>query len=764
MPRFELPPPNGDRRVIRSEPAGRMADPAPFVEGAEQERPTANGGETNYWKVFRRRKLSIIAAALAGLAAAVLVTLPQTPEYRAKMVLEIQPINDNFLNMRDVNPVAPGMQFSPEYEMQTDVKVLTNTALIDRVVRKLNVDSRPLLASGAHRAEALKKLLHLPVRERQPLAKRILSDAESALNVRALTNTRLIEVTYDSTDPQFAADFANALGQEFIEQNLEARWQTTQHTEDWLNRQMQELRVKLTKSEDQLQSYARASGLLFTDEKDNVADEKLKQLQTAYSEAQADRVAKQSRYELAASASADSVPEVLDDKTLQSYQVKLTDLRREMAELSSTMTPAHPRVEKVKAQIEALETASNKERGDILRRIRNEYEAARRRERLLADEYDGHVRLMSAQAAKVSHYNLLRREVDSTRQLYESLLQRVKEAGVASALRASNVRIVEPASPPTAPYRPKLPLNAAFGLVGGLAAGFGLAIMRERSARSILEPGDAQQFLNVCELGVIPSFDTEKSLHRILSPAPKPGKVLTLLPGSDPVTAKAARGASVLADSFQATLTSILFSGENGARPGVLVISSANPGEGKTTVACNLAVALAGINLRVLLIDGDFRKPKIHTMFDVENTAGFADVLADQSTVLLDSAIRRTNVTNLHVLPSGPASSPNTLYSPRLAEMIQAARDQFDIVLIDTPPMLQMPDARVLGRYADGVVLVVRSDQTTQDAAVLACERFLDDGTRVLGAILNDWNPKRSNFYAYTESYDRYTHYYRKEA
>ena len=426
---------------------------------------------------------------------------------------------------------------------------------------------------------------------------KILTLVARNLKISTEPNTRLVEIRYDSTDPQLAADFVNTLTAEFVQQNIESHWKTTQQTGEWLTRQMEDVRIKLEKSEDELQSYAQASGLLFTSEKDNVAEEKLRQLQEELSKAQADRVASQSKYELVSTASPESLPEVLDDATLKEYQVKLTDLRRQLAEISSSLTPAHPAVKKVQAQVTTLELALDKERTNVIQRIRNEFESAQRREHLLAANYASQARLMSEQAAKVTHYNILKREVDTNRQLYDSMLQNVQQAGMTSALGASNIRVVDSAEAPTRPYKPSVVLNSALGLLAGAFFGIVFVVVQERADRTIHGPGDTTIYLDVPELGAIPSakagrnrlfayYQNGKALENKKSENGKPSQVELITSNKKP---------SLIADSFRATLTSILYSGENGDRPRVIVITSANPGEGKTTVASNLALALAEI-------------------------------------------------------------------------------------------------------------------------------------------------------------------------
>jgi capsular exopolysaccharide synthesis family protein len=706
-------------------------DLAVQTPGAGEPPQELGRGPSGYWQTVGRHKGSVLLSAFLGVLGACLYTFPQTPLYRARAILEWQGLNENFLNMRDVNPMTDaGNAYNPEYDIQTQVRILVSRSLTDRVAAKLDLDHRPLVVNRGRLASWSRSL---GITHADPTAEReaALETAAKNLSVRAQPSTRLIMISCDSTDSRLAADFVNTLVQEYTEQNLESRWKATQKTGDWLGRQMEDVKIKLEKSDESLQDYARASGLLFTSEKDNVAEERLRQLQEELSKAQADRVTKQSRFETASSAAPDSLAEVLDDGTLRDYQSKLTELRRQLAELSPSFTPQYPRVKRVEAQVAALEGSLEKERSNIVRRIRNDFEEARRREQLLEADYAGQARLVSEQAEKVTHYQTLKREVDINRQLYESMLQRVKEAGVASALRASNVRVVDPARPPKAPYRPDIAMNSLAGMLMGLLAGAAVVVIRDRGDRSLREPGDAQLYLNVPELGVIPNLQTGR-LSRF-----RPGAAV-----KDLALATWEPHPSDGAEYFRAVLASVLFAGQ----PRVIALSSPNPGEGKTTVAANLAIALAETHQRVLLIDGDLRAPGLHEVFGLDNSIGLATILrGDTSACAPDSLLKATRIPGLHVLPSGcsPESAPALLHSPHFAEFLEAARPQFDTILIDTPPVLPMPDARVFGRLAGAVILVVRANKTSRDTAALACRRFIEDGTPVLGTILNECGAAR---------------------
>jgi len=329
--------------------------------------------------------------------------------------------------------------------------------------------------------------------------------------VRASGDTRIVKIVCDSTDPGIAAQFANTLADEFVQQSLESRWNATQRIEEWLSRQLEDLLIKLEKSEEKLQRYARASGLMFTSEQHSVAEERLRQLQVALSEAGADRAAKQSRYELGTTSSPESLPEILDHGPLRDYQLKLTDLRRQLAELRSTYTDSHYKVLQVRAQLQELETAMKNERSHIVERIRNEYDSAVRRESLIEGDYANQAELVAQQAGKSIQYNIYKREVDTNRQIYENLLQKVKEAGVASAMKVNNVRLVDPALSPEAPYRPNHPLNTAVGLLFGIFFGVASVIVRERMNHTFKQPGDVAACLKVSELGVVPASSAESS-------------------------------------------------------------------------------------------------------------------------------------------------------------------------------------------------------------------------------------------------------------
>jgi polysaccharide biosynthesis transport protein len=380
-------------------------------------------GLIEYWRILNRRKGTVILIAFVGLALGVLVTLPQTPVYQAKAVLEVQNVNDNFMNMKESSPEA--QSYNALTDIQTQIKILQSETLKERTVAKLKLTGPEDLKPQQSRPSAWRKALNLPEPEPVDAQEALLKGMAANMKIRAAGQTRIIEVTVDSTDRELAASFANTLTNEFIDQNMEARWKMSQRTGDWLSRQLDDMRIKLERSEDALQRYAREAGLLFMgntgNDRDsartNISEEKLRQVQQSLSTATTERVSKQSRYEMAASSPPEALPDVLNDSTLRDYQQNLTDLRRQLAEASSTYTAEYPKVKRLQAQVETVEAAQERERDAIINRIKNEYNEAVRREKLLTADYMNQARTVTGEGEKSIHYNILKREVDSNRQL-----------------------------------------------------------------------------------------------------------------------------------------------------------------------------------------------------------------------------------------------------------------------------------------------------------------------------------------------------------
>lgn len=757
--------------------------PARRVPASGNEELTSRG-PLAYWRVFLRWRWTVILSAIAGIGAGLMVTLLQPRLYEARASLEIQDLNENFLNMKQVLPINETGTSGALNDLQTQIKILQSESVLDAVLAKmpsLETESPPQTASSA--SSGPKSLLGLAFSSSEFLGaetKRL----RDTLKVRAIGQTRVIELTADSRSARLAADFLNQLCTEYIDQNMKARWEMSQRTSQSLARMLEETRVKLRESENALQSYARTSGLIFTSEKKNVAEEKLSQLQVELSKAEASRITAQSRYDMA-KGRGDGLPDELSRGAVREYEAKLTELRRQRAELGTTYTSDYNKVKRLDAQIASLEAAIQAEEQDIVRRIENEYQGAVRRETLLASSYARQSAVVSDVAKRAIQYNILEHELEGSRQLYDEMLKQVKEATVASAIRASNIRVLDQALPPKQPHTPQPVLNCALGLLVGLSVGMLFGFARESADSSLRDPGEGFQYLGLAELGAVLHDGNGSGLLRSFQPESLPGAVnpqniLGATESDRPGKSEQVRSLerlwpqlcglddnpvseSLLSfESCRAVVTSLLCQ-SNGTMPRLLVVTSPGPGEGKTTVLANLGVTLAAMGRRVLLVDGDVRRPHLHKLFGMYNDRGLSTLL--QAGLLqagrdepLGAFVQSTPVPGLSVLTSGPSPAcVNRLHSPEFLQLLRRLKEDYEFVLIDTPPVLQIADARVIGRLTDGVILVVRAGRTAKEAAAAAFQRLVDDDTHVLGLILNDWNPKLSPHGYYADYSREYT-------
>jgi len=712
-----------------------------------------------YWNALTRHKVAVLTTALCGIFVAFVVSLFQTPVYLSGTTLEFQAQESQQAPFEGISYLNT---FDP-YLLQTQAQLLRSGMLQGRVYEKLlqkGADAKPL--SKAQEASlsvpnplgSVHDWLGLP--STTPGREAAIAHAMATLKISPVKDTRIVQITTESTLPEVAADYVNTLTQEFIQQNLDERWSLYQTTSTWLTRAQEDLKAKLEESEKQLLAYASASGLVVTSKDENIAEQKLIQVQAEVSRAQADRIARESVYRTAMAQPAESLAEVLDQGPMAQYQAKLADLRRELADSSTSLTPAHPKVKRLEAQIEALESAKSRESSNILNRMRTDYESALHRERQLLADLASQSKVLSDQDQKLIRYKMLQREADTYRKLYETTLQKGKEASVASALRPVSARIVDSARTPKGPSSPNLLRNLVMGLIGGCGIGVALVLFRDHTDASIRVPGSIPLYLNLRELGVIPSATADPDLP-VLSTGAR--KAVKALPSRGLIDRQAVaspervelatwnRKASVLAESFRATLMSILASGNNEGDRQVILVTSPAPQEGKSTVITNLAIALAEIDQRVLLVDADLRRPRLHTILNQANTWGLSDLLRETvpcEAYPPEALSRKTHIPRLSFLPSGPGSAnvSRLLYSARMVTLLERLRNEFDAVLIDTPPVLRVADARILSRLVDAVVLVFRAGCTTRETAAMAVNIFDQDGVPVLGTVLNDWDPR----------------------
>lgn len=736
----------------------------------------------DYLQAFLQHKWLVASFLLAGCVIGLATAVPQPLTYPAETTLEIQGLNESFMNLNQVDPTAAaGIYSASAANINTQIEILNSGSLRQRVVERLERELIPTMPPAGDGLAAVfngvRRTLRLGPQSPIDAIREGIRTAALSRRARVQEGTRILRINCESTIPEVGSEFLNVMVAEYMEQGLENRARSARNTNQWLDNQLQEQKNKLEETETRLKDFvARAGiqGLSQSDQPTTLASTKLAQLQQELATIQAERIARQSRYEIAVSKGPEALPEVMGGSMLPQHQANLLTLDRELAQLRLTFTSAHPKVRNVQAQIDEVKRSLEQERRQVLERLRNDLDAARRREQLLSNSFATETGTIQSQADKTLQYNLLKREVDSNRQIYNNILQQVNQAGIATAVPTQNVRVVDSPSPGSTPVLRHVYIGGGLGLMTGLLLGCILAVVLHQSEQRFYKPGELNAVLRVPELGVIPSntiFEKPSPIRRLatrLHFVRRDDAGLLRSTGSEQESGPARvelityeQRPSLVAESFRAVLTSILFAPQH-LQPRAITITSANPQDGKSTVASNLAIALADMGRRVLLVDCDLRKPRQHSVFTVDNTWGLSDILTEDTPVMtypLEALARQTQVQGLMVVTSGAPleSATNYIHSARFRELLERFRGEFDYVLIDTPPMMLVPDARVVGQWSDGVILVLRAAQTLQSDALVIARRLREDGTTIIGTILNQWVPPglgKKNFKKYYRYYN----------
>ncbi len=733
-------------------PEGRNSGRSTAIElsrpgGSNRPQPEAT---VNYAALLRRHRTAIALIMGGALLLSVLYTLVAHKVYMSQVILEVTGINQDFMNSKEVDPT--NNQITGDEYIETQTKLLKSPPVVQRTAVVMGPKVPGAIAANQGIFGTIRGWVgDSPAAtnaEGEAVVFNMLEDAK----VKVDGTSDLITVTVLGPEAQLTADTANTLVDQFTQQAQDARGYASGNTNKFLTTQLSDARKKLQDAENALQEYARQTGIVIPSEtQESVAADKLRQIQTDLAKAETDEADTKAQVETSKSAPAESMPQVLDDPTLRDNRARLADLRRQLSDLSVTLTPQNYKIQQLQAQIADLEQQSVQHRSNIIRRLGVQNSETSRRKELLTRAYNQQLGVVSDQSVKEVRYNILKKEVDANRDLYQSMLQRVKQASIVAALKASDVRVVSPATPAKTTYRPSLPLNLGLGALLGLVVAGCYTLLRERNDASLRSPGQSVKHLNVPELAVIPSARIGNSERipltlRNLNGAngaleAKNGLLAASSAAVDKEMVQWCQDETMMADAYRSAITSILLSRVNGISPRVILVTSPRPKAGKTTTVANLGISLAEIGRRVLLIDGDLRRPRLGKLFGLQFATGLSDALLAEGngTITLDSVVRPSTVPGLYVLPGGsePANISKLLHSTYLDSLVELARSEYDFVLIDSPPMMGMADARLLSRNADGVILISRAGETSPEQLGEARERLADDGTPVIGTILN---------------------------
>jgi len=706
----------------------------------------------DYLLILRKHQWLILSFVLAVVTIVSVATFKMQPVYVATARIEIDRENSTILPFQGNDSYDASMDLDNYIETQS--KVLTSETLALQTIRNAGLSARPEFSGSSGPSEAV-ALGSLANQKRPPE----LAEFLGSLSVRRVPTSRLLDVSFESTDPVLAARIVNAHLETFVEQNFRSRYEATTQASTWLADQLEELKVKVQRSEDARIAYERQNQIWSLDDKSNITTQRLADVNKELTDVQTERMKKESLYEFAKAGNLDSVPQVQTNGVLLEMIRRRAEMNSDYNDALTQYGPNFPKVLRMKDHLKEFDENLAKQKQSIIDGLESDYREARQRETLLTQALEQQKADVNAMSEKLVEYNILKREAETDKTLYDGLQTKLKEAGISAGLRSSNIRIVDPAMIPSYPSRPAKARNVALAFLVGLVGGIGLALMREYMDNTVKTPDDVENLARLPSLAVVPQFTGGNGA----------GKRAGLLQGFTSSNGHEKRielvaqhlPKSQMSEAFRALRTSLLLS-QAGHPPQVILVTSALPREGKTTAAANLAVTLAQLGDSTVLVDADLRKPGVGRLLNMTGGkyAGLSSYLAGVSSLDLVS-VPHPSIPNLVAIPTGPLppNPADLLSSSKLTEAIAELRTKFKFVVIDSPPVMAATDAVILSVQCDGVLLVVRSGETPKEAFTRTRDLLVSVKCRLLGVVLNAVDSSAPDYY-YSYRYYPYSYGY----
>lgn len=730
------------------------------------------------WQIALRRKWLIIITSLTVLALVTLFSFLATPTYTAEgqLLIDREP---NILSFQDIFQIE---SFNDDY-FQTQYKLLQSRALagdtIDRMRLYTNeAFAKAAIGDGKLRAEDLKSDPRVRGKLIDALLKRLM--------IRPVRRTRLVEASFSDHDPKFAAETLNSLFDAYIEMNIQKKYKATEQATGFLTEQIAAVQEEIEKDEKNLQEYGKEKNIIALTSTENTVVEKLGELNKALTDAQIDRVNKETYYNEIVVATPEYIPDALANPLIQKLREDYSQLNRDFVKKSQTFLPNHPEIQSLKAELDTAKKALEDETQALIKRAYSEFQAALKKEQALAGVFNQQKRDAFQLNSNAIQYNSLQIQIQNQKSLLESLMKRKSETDVSSRLKGlqtSNIWIVDRAEIPSSPSSPNKRKNMIFALMIGLLGGLGLAFLLERLDVTVKDSNDVKKYAGMPMLGIVPEF-FGNGLKRGYGKAhdednpeaekkPKPvrarfqDRVLSAVGRRKPESQGGEQESmdlivhfsprSSFSEYYRSIRTTLLLSATD-AKMKAIIVTSALPQEGKTATVSNLAVALAQAGKSVVVIDADLRKPRLHKIFQVKNLNGLTKYLT--ADLALVDLLRDTPIPKLFLINAGPVP-PNPgelLGSEKMANLIDLLKEAFDFILVDTPPVLAVSDAIVLGPLMNGAILVVRGGKTPREALKQAREKLDAHKINGMGVIINHAQMRDFDYYykdSYYESYGR---------
>ena len=693
------------------------------------------------WRVLMKRSFIILTVTAVFLAIAALYAFRTTPVYESVSRIEIKPNTTPNVGLQSlVDEEARGGESGSA--LQTEILVLQSNSVMLQTAQSLDLIDRVRAAESKEaKAGAAAPSGEMTPGERLALIGLI----KGGLHVQIVPSTQMVDISYRSNDPKLATDVVNKLVATYIDEDLHSKYDRTMHVSSWLQNQLEGLRQAAGDAQRQLADYQKQHNIVGTDETSNLTMQNLAQISSDLESAEADRIVKEARMREFESHDADQVALMGDNPELASLRGQLSTLQTQRAELASKYGEHHPRMLDLKAQIDKVQASINSEVALARRQVRDEYAGSHRLEEMLQKRLEAQKEDAYRLNEDEAQYAILRHEAELNRDLYDALQMRLKEASVTAGLSATNITVVDRASVPVDPVAPRKSLSLLLGLIGGLLCGTVVAYMIESVDDTLQTSEEVESVSMLASLATIPHITTEAGKRKRQGP-------------EDPATAVSHMQQLVAlnspkshaAEAYRGLRSSLLLSSID-RPPRVIVVTSAFPGEGKTTTTVNTAIAFAQRGERVLLVDADLRRGSLDRVFNLDDKSyGLSSVLT-QSAAPHELAAPLAELPLLRVLPTGPRP-PNPaemLSSIRMEEQLRQWALEFDRVVIDTAPVLAVSDTQAMAALADTVILVARAGMTRKRALIRARNLLWRINAPIAGVVVNDVDMRLENFYTY---------------
>ena len=687
-----------------------------------------------YWRLLVKHRLLIGGAFLAALVVGLVVTLLTTPTYMATSTVQIDREAARIFNVEDVQPQESMIQ--GEEFFQTEYGILRSRSLTDRVVDKLGLASSDAFIEQMGETPPARSD---ETAAQQASARRdaVVKLVQDNLAISPIRGSRLVSISFVSPDPILSARLANAFSENYIEANLARKFDSSSYARDFLEDEIGRTKARLEEAERELVAYAADEEIINvreasdqTGEAQSLATNNLVTLNDALAESQGARIAAEEKWRQAQSSNVFSIAEVLQNPTVQRLTEERAKLNAEYQQGLSLYQAEWPEMLQLKARVDELDDQIGAIANRIRNSIRSDYTIALNRELSLAAQVSGLKGSVLDLRSRSIQYNILQREVDTSRTLYDGLLQRYKEVGVSAGVAANNISIVDKAEVPRKPSGPQMLLNLLVAGLIGLGAGVVAALLIEALDETLASPEDVETKLHMPVLGVIPLLD------RSLTPQ-----------------AALANARSAFSEAYYSLRTALQFSTPDGV-PASILVTSSRPGEGKSTTAYATAMTLSRLGRKVLLVDGDLRNPSMHRLVGVDNKIGLSNLLA--GVLDLSSVIHSTAHEGLSFIPCGPLPpNPAELWGgDGVNRMLRNAIQGYDHIVIDGPPVLGFADAPLLASAVAGTIFVIEAKGTRRAQARGALRRLGIGEGRIVGIVLSKFNTKTTPYGGYDYTYD----------